>query len=174
MLRKGMTRREAAQVWVKGFNAFPTGMIEKLRRADPDDWYEVTRPTVGDRVYVYDIGTGEIIRASYKSRRLKIKLDIGDMIWVEEGEAEIDFYTGLPMWGTMWAFGDSCDEHWLSDDDGIVLMSKCGFRIFESEEFGYFFGIDGAGYDFYEQHWLPLYKERGLKWHDPETDKKAV
>ena len=53
-------------------------------------------------------------------------------------------------------------------------MSECGFRIFESEEFGYFFGIDGAGYDFYEQHWLPLYKARGLKWHDPKTDKKEA
>lgn len=38
-------------------------------------------------------------------------------------------------------------------------MSQCGFRIFRSEEFGYFFGIDGAGYDFYEAHWIPLIRE---------------
>ena len=30
---------------------------------------------------------------------------------------------------------------------------------------GYFFGIDGAGYSFYEEHWIPLYKARGLQWH---------
>ena len=49
-------------------------------------------------------------------------------------------------------------------------MSNCGFRIYESEEFGYFFGIDGAGYDFYESHWEPLYKARGLHWHDPQAE----
>ena len=45
-------------------------------------------------------------------------------------------------------------------------MSECGFRIYYSEKYGYFFGIDGAGYDFYEAHWIPLYKARGLKWHE--------
>lgn len=32
-------------------------------------------------------------------------------------------------------------------------------------------GIDGAGYNFYEAHWLPLYNARGLQWHDTETEK---
>lgn len=70
------------------------------------------------------------------------------------------------MWGTMWSFGDGCDDWWLEDGDGIRIMSECGFRIYEHEEFGYFFGIDGCGYDFYEAHWLPLYNARGLQWHD--------
>ena len=90
---------------------------------------------------------------------------------------EVKYDDGLPMWGTMWSFGDSCDEHWLDDMygyDGIVAMSQCGFRIFKSYEFGYFFGIDGAGYNFYESHWLPLYKARGLEWHDPKTDDEAT
>ena len=26
--------------------------------------------------------------------------------------------------------------------------------------------MDGCGYDFYLEHWVPLYKARGLKWHD--------
>lgn len=29
-------------------------------------------------------------------------------------------------------------------------------------------GIDGAGYDFYEAHWIPLYEARGLHWHEGE------
>ena len=45
-------------------------------------------------------------------------------------------------------------------------MSKCGFRIYKSYEFGCFFGIDGMGYDFYDEHWLPLYEARGLQWHN--------
>ena len=55
--------------------------------------------------------------------------------------------------------------------DGIRVMSDCGFRIYQHEEWGYFFGIDGAGYDFYSEHWIPLYKSRGLQWHDPAAEK---
>ena len=82
---------------------------------------------------------------------------------------ENEYYGGLPMWGTLWQFGDSADDWWLEEGDGIRIMSECGFRIYEHEEFGYFFGIDGAGYDFYEAHWIPLYKARGLHWHDEEA-----
>ena len=87
-------------------------------------------------------------------------------------EDEDDYYDALPMWGTMWQFGDRIDDDWLSGEfgeHGLKLMSECGFRIYEHEEFGYFFGIDGAGYDFYEAHWIPLYKARGLHWHKEEA-----
>lgn len=47
-------------------------------------------------------------------------------------------------------------------------MADCGFRIYEQEDLGYVFGIDGAGYDFYSEHWIPLYKARGLHWHKEE------
>lgn len=90
--------------------------------------------------------------------------------WQEVTSPEVDYYDQLPMWGTIWSFGDSLDNYWLEEKGGIALMSQCGFRIFRSEKFGYFFGIDGAGYDFYEAHWIPLYNERGLRWHDPKTD----
>lgn len=71
----------------------------------------------------------------------------------------------LPIWGTLWAFDDSADIAWLDSEAGISAMSNCGFRIFYHNDFGYFFGIDGAGYDFYEEHWIPLYLARGLHWH---------
>lgn len=74
----------------------------------------------------------------------------------------------FPMWGTMWSFGDSCDDWWL--EDNVELMHELGFSVFESEDYGYFFGIDGAGYDFYEAHWIPLYKARGLHWHKEENE----
>ena len=75
----------------------------------------------------------------------------------------------LPMWGTMWSFGDNVNDHWLEEMGGLKLMSQCGFRIYRSEEFGYFFGLDGAGYDFYGLHWTPLYEVRGMRWHDDES-----
>lgn len=52
-------------------------------------------------------------------------------------------------------------------------MADCGFRIYEQEDYGYIFGIDGAGYDFYDEHWCPLYKARGLRWHDEEGETQA-
>lgn len=74
----------------------------------------------------------------------------------------------LPMWSTMWSFGDSADDSWLEKRGGLELMAECGFRIYEQEDFGYLFGIDGAGYSFMDKHWIPLYKARGLRWHREE------
>lgn len=74
----------------------------------------------------------------------------------------------FPMWDTMWAFSSNCDNDWLEEEGNLEKMAECGFRIYESEDYGYIFGIDGAGYDFYQEHWYPLYMARGLKWHDKE------
>ncbi len=178
MRREGMTVREATGEWVREFNSIPQRMIAVLMEAGPDEWYEVTCPCVGDRVYVYDVPSGsehcgEIDAFNEMSDLYRIRLDNGKMVLAEEDEFEVERDDGLPMWGTMWSFGDSCDNWWLEEDDGIAIMSRCGFRIYQHEEFGYFFGIDGAGYDFFDDHWCPLYRARGLQWHDPETEKEA-
>ena len=51
-------------------------------------------------------------------------------------------------------------------------MANCGFRIYEIDE-GIIFGIDGAGYSFYDEDWIPLYKARGLQWHETEGTEVA-
>ena len=78
---------------------------------------------------------------------------------------EDDFDSFLPMWGTMWSFNDNVDCWWIEEESNRQSMADCGFRIYEQEDYGYIFGIDGMGYDFYEAHWIPLYKARGLQWH---------
>lgn len=65
----------------------------------------------------------------------------------------------------MWAFRDLTDEDWL-EHGGLQSMADCGFRIYEQEDYEYIFGIGGAGYGFFDEHWIPLYKARGLRWHD--------
>lgn len=173
MTKKYRTVRDAAELWVREFNAIPQGMIAKLMQNDPDDWQEVTKPAKGDRVYVYEVDaeehTGKIMSYDEESDLYAVKLDGGKLLSLTSGDFEVEYDDGLPMWGTMWSFGDPCDDWWLENDNGIRVMSECGFRIYKHEEFGYFFGIDGAGYDFYEAHWCPLYKARGLKWHDEEA-----
>lgn len=180
MDKEHMTIREATHEWVDSFNAIQRGMINKLMEADPDNWREVTIPTCGDRVYVYDLPDevdmlrhiGKVKSYDGESDLYCVELDDGTLLSCDEDDFEILHEDYLPAWSTMWQFDDSADEWWLSNDDGIREMSECGFRIFESEEFGYFFGIDGAGYNFYEFHWEPLYKARGLRWHDPAAEQQ--
>lgn len=182
MKRKGMTINDAAHEWVREFNAFPYGMIEKLYNDDPCDWSEITPPAKYDRVYVFSEDKyGTIVCYNGDDETYTIELDRGRnsnddeerIIECDEEDFEVERDSVLPMWGTMWQFDDSCDDYWLEHMDGLRAMADCGFRIYESYEFGYFFGIDGAGYDFYESHWIPLYKARGLKWHDEETEEVA-
>lgn len=171
MRRQGVTINDAAHEWVREFNAIPQGMISELIRHDIDSWHEITALAEGDRVYHYQSGDyGSIILYDSETELYTVELDNGKTIQVEEDDIERERYDFLPMWGTMWSFGDSCDDWWLTEDDGIQVMSNCGFRIYEHDEWGYFFGIDGAGYDFYEAHWIPLYKARGLHWHDESAE----
>ena len=174
-MRKGVTIHEATERWVSEMNAFPYGMIERLMKLEPDEWYEVTVPSNGDRVYVYGMPDGcedynryGEIENHIGNKIYLINLDDGNTVEVGQEDFEVQNDGFLPMWGWLWQFADSADDYWLEEMDGIQIMSDCGFRIYHNEEFGYFFGIDGCGYDFYEAHWIPLYKKRGLQWHDPE------
>lgn len=177
---KGMTISDAAHKWVCEFDAIPQSMIEQLMRAAPDEWEELTLPRAGSRVHVFELPPdscdtlehlGEIVAYAADLDKYRVDLDGGPSILVEPDNLEVVDEDTLPMWGTMWSFGDSCDDYWLEYADGVRVMSDCGFRIYQHEEWGYFFGIDGAGYDFYSEHWIPLYKSRGLQWHDPAAEK---
>jgi len=172
-----LTKKEATQKWVGEFNAIPQGMIQALwthaGEYEGAGWQEVTVPSAGDLVYHYPSEeTGEIISVDREKEEFTIRLESNTVVFSKEDDFSTDPEATLPMWGTMWSFGERLDDYWLVDDSGLQAMSDCGFRIYEHDEFGYFFGLDGAGYDFYEQHWIPLYEARGLQWHDKELDKK--
>lgn len=177
MRSDGTTTREATREWIKEMDAIQYGIIEALMRADPDSWHEVTAPRPGLRVYVYEVPEeldtlehgGEIRSYNEESELYCIELDDGKLVSVSVDDFEVEYDGALPMWGTLWSFKDSADDYWLEEYDGIRLMSECGFRVYEHDEYGYFFGIDGCGYSFMEEHWLPLYLARGLQWHDPAT-----
>lgn len=175
MLSKGMTVEDAAMRWVSEFNEVPPGVVNLLKAET--EMTEITPPAAGDLIRLierpegYDGGAeeGEIV-SRLPDGRYKVRM------WDEQDVAipEEDFYVireyETPIWGTMWAFGDSLDNYWLSDPAHLQAMADCGFRVFEQEDYDYLFGIDGAGYDFWESHWCPLYRVRGLRWHDPDTE----
>ena len=162
-----MTLFEASQHWVYGFNAIPTAMLARLMENNPDEWTEVTLPVIGDTVYVYDENTNGEITAQVEDG-YEILLENGTCLNSTANDFTLVQNDILPIWGTMWNFGDSLDEYWLEKGAGLTALSECGFRVFYHEDFGYYFGIDGAGYDFYAEHWIPLYIARGLHWHNQE------
>ena len=172
------TISDAAHAWVEQFNRIPQAVIEKLMRLDENEIVEVTPPSKYDRVCIwsgeYSGEIGEIVGTPEGDDDLYlIRLDDDRQeVSVSKNEFDVERDDLLPMWGTMWSFGDSCDDWWLEERNGLQKMADCGFRIYEQEDWGYIFGINGAGYDFYESHWIPLYKARGLHWH--KNEKEAV
>ena len=163
-----MTIREACELWVeRDMNAIPQSVLVKLQQLDPDDLAELTPITKADRVYSYTFDeSGEIVAIDEDTEEYTVELDDGETITTEESNLEREDYDRFPMWGTMWSFSCSFDEDWARSH--LSEMAACGFRLYESEDYGLVFGIDAAGLNFYEAFWVPLYKARGLHWHDKE------
>lgn len=101
--------------------------------------------------------------------------------WVQKFAHSQHNYLPFPMWGTLFMPDDLCDVRRIEklcrtiecDDDGdLQEMRDAGWRevadtgvlaiYFEDE---LLLGIHGAGYDFYEAHWAPLYKALDYHWH---------
>ena len=172
---------EAARAWVETFNAFPTEMIQQLMEADDGSWKELTALKPADDVFVYNLPEncvsmehdGRILDIDRESGVCRVQLVIdGEIIATERDNLEAEYASGLPMWNKLWQFKDDLDNRWLSEKGGIELMSNIGFRVYRHKNWGYFFGIDGAGCDFFDEFWRPLYNARGLKWHDPAAEKE--
>lgn len=167
-----MTIREATEEWVgRDMNEIDSDMIRTLMEYEPEDWSNVTPPQVDDTVYVFNVTASDygIITSIIETDDVKIyEIVLGDgrVIRVNSDEFEVVRDSELPMWGTLWSFRDICDADWL--ENNLDTMAECGFTIVHSDKFGYFFGINGAGYNFYDSHWIPLYKARGLHWHDED------
>lgn len=168
---KKLTKREAVEKWVSEFNAIPQQLIVKayLENDNIDDIQEITPISEGDRVYSNEYQTeAEVLSVDRENETAMIDVNEDEDVEVSIHDLSREDYDFLPMWGTMWTFGSSLDTYWIEEQGGLEVMADCGFRIYETDELGYVFGIDGAGYDFYTDHWIPLYDARGLKWHEIE------
>ncbi len=86
-----------------------------------------------------------------------------------------------PMWSTMWIVKDSVDarnilklqvtdnEDENSETYGFQQLKDLGIYSFMIDG-EIVLGINGAGYDFWESHWTPLYDALGYNWHDKEEN----
>jgi hypothetical protein len=82
------------------------------------------------------------------------------------------------MWGTMFLVNDPVDKRRIQtllqpvDDEedelyGCEEVGNTGIFAFDIDG-EFVLGINGAGYDFYEHHWIPLYEALGYSWHESD------
>ena len=102
--------------------------------------------------------------------------------WIAELADHRSENVTLPMWDTLFWPNNSVDirniERLLVDlstegDADRETLKRCGWRqVADTGVLAWRFddelllGIDGAGYDFFTEHWEPLYAALGYQWHE--------
>ncbi len=172
--------------WMKlNTNEFQQSVIEKLREAYSDegdlceifapgptapDW--IVEPAEGDEeqgIQFYE----EPDPSDYDSAE-EHQTDLA--AWkayddaAEEALSERESHEFLPMWGFMW----QTEDH----DDLRAALLASGFRVYSADDIGIeglLFGVDGAGYNFYPSHWIPLRARlAGANEYDDAETRRAL
>jgi hypothetical protein len=168
------TLRQAAESWIAGFDQVPASVIEKMAIADEAMTYydsDSLRLAASPRTAcIYCGGTYE---GEQTLRQLQELDRSGQGTPCPcDGNSGDQWETGFPVhafpcaWGTLFAPRERLDREWVLER--AEQVAALGFFVFESEDYGCLLGIDGAGYDFFDAYWIPLYELRDLQWHDAE------
>jgi len=141
--------RTACERWVREyFSDIPGALIERAYKDSPDD----LQLLAGGSCVECDAGYGD-------------PHEEGCAFLTDPKNATYRAVYAWPAgWGWLWMPTESLDGDWIRENAGAV--AKLGFLVYDSDETGILLGIDGGGYNFYDAHWIPLYKARGLKWHE--------
>lgn len=104
----------------------------------------------------------------------KSKLSCYKAVDEEEDEslAEVGAYydIGEPMWSYWFEPTDPVDS-WKIDKYSSEIAGLGFVLIIDDEDQTVWgLGIDGAGFDFYESYWLPLYDLFHMHWHDDDEE----
>lgn len=174
---KYRTIREATEAWVRGWDFIQAGLIQDAINGKEHVWNELTPLTAGDSVCfwygtnlkgeTYD-GCGEIEKIDKRKVIVRVS-GVDEKVVVDNSYVEVEGRDWFPAWYILFQPKDSADEYFIREN--LQKVADCGFRIYEHDDYGIYLGIDGAGYDFYSAHWIPLYKAAGMQWHDEEEEK---
>lgn len=79
-----------------------------------------------------------------------------------------------PIWSTLFIVEDAVDVRGITnlittDEEGDQVIADTGILAYEIDD-ELILGIDGAGYSFYDNHWIPLYDALGYHWHKEDND----
>ncbi|MFW6016179.1 MAG: hypothetical protein ACOCRK_07045 [bacterium] len=157
---KYKTIKDATEAWINTFQQIPQNLIKKAYTKD--GYFDIEE---FNRISLYRMECQNCREEFYTHKWDSYDVycpecESGDIYSVYEDGGDY-----LPMWGWLWLINNSLDSDWIREH--LKEVSELGFYVYESDE-GLFVGIDGVGYDFYEAHWIPLYKTRGLQWHITE------
>ncbi len=160
-----MTKKQAAERMVNNeLNSIPQVLIEKAYfENDNFESFRNVTPLYEDQEVSYNNETYTVFNPDFEGNAI-LTHDGIQMVEVDPYEIEeIENRPLLPMWATMWQTIGVL-SHWV--EENMNTVASLGFQIYECDDLdGYIIGIDGAGYDFYESHWIPLYEAQGLEWH---------
>lgn len=170
------TIREATEEWICKWDFIQSRLIQDAIREKEWVWHELTPLKVGNPVYfsngtnlkgeTYD-GYGEIEKINEEKVIIRIS-DTDDKVVADKDSVEVEGRNWFPIWDILFHPKERSEEEWINEN--LQKVADCGFRIFEHEDYGIYLGIDGAYYDFYEEHWIPLYKAKGMQWHDEKME----
>lgn len=131
--------------------------FENLQKVNPN-WFEdviTCEPSLNDLKDHF--GEMNLSDEEFKKKHDEDELDDAKME-VQDSQREI-------IWSTLFEAKDSMlaekitsmsDE--IINDIGLVVIDMSNSDNADAYETGVFLGVNGAGYDFYEQHWIPLYR----------------
>lgn len=161
-----MDKREAIKAFANDFNFIEKELIKYVCNNTTANFIELTpRLYIGNEVTYIDNVTGIeevgcISEIDNTNNRIVVNgkiIDIYDIYTMYNG-----FF---PIYGTFFNPKELEIGNWI--ENNLEKVAKCGFRIYKYEETGsIYLGIDGCGYDFYKEHWEPLYDAIGIKCHD--------
>ena len=138
---------------------FSTVSLELLKNAD--GILEILEPSIELIIsdYFDTYNNEDELKEEYKD----LSPDESFFKWVESLDS-FDEYRYGDFWDNnypMWGYAFSCPEFYV--DSAYMNTDKLhelGISVIDHET-GYYLSISGAGYSFYDAHWIPLFKELG-------------
>lgn len=160
-----MTESEACRKWFE--STFKPISVDAIESSDNDHYLRCRDlPEVGSTISLYgEYGCEERFYYTVTG------VDIGKEMVFAEGEngeeitipfVELANLDDSPIWNTVWVLDDEPTYQELQE------LNDCDISVYEDCDGNWYFGIDGANYDFYEKHWLKLYRRRGICWHSTQ------
>jgi len=135
---------EACKKWIRcHFSSIPTSLLERAYGPTFEE-IEILAPTLDD----------------YKAEFIHGDNCDGECDTCIYRPCEDQYYSEvpkIPMWGWVFVPDVSLDAEWI-EENARKIYAECGIFVYRTDEIGVYLGINGAGYDFYEAHWLPLYR----------------
>lgn len=160
--------KEKVNQWVdRSFNFIQLDVVEDHARANGHEFTDcIQTPEISVliKTWIDDCPSdADEAREEYKQEYEEGEVyDFED--WLEDGEYEnavMEHYyqsENYPMWNTLFEARDSMISHWI-DQNASEIYDKIGFGVAEGfESLNSMLFTTGCGYDFYEAHWIPLYK----------------